>query len=52
MGLKKAQKQGRDDNTRRRTILLQKNLGKERPEDYSTYVFFLAAWQQTHKDIR
>ena len=36
MGLKKVQKQGRDENTK--TILVQKNHGKERLEDYSTSV--------------
>ena len=37
MVLKKGQKQGRDENTKK-TILLQKSRGKERLEDYSTSV--------------
>ena len=42
MGLKKVLKQGRDENTERLSCMLQKSRGKERLEDYSTDLIFVA----------
>ena len=38
IGLNKVQKQGRDENTRIKTILMEKSCGKQRLGDYSTSV--------------